>query len=68
MKFNLISMRVNLTNWELNYHVPKLLTATYLRETFLRKLKKYLNISIVWSAIRQESNNVALFFSSAPNC
>lgn len=40
---------------------------TDLRDTVLRKLKKYLKASIVLSAIKHDSNMVAVFFSF-PSC
>lgn len=40
---------------------------TDLRDTVLRKLKKYLKASIVLSAIKHDSNTVAVFFSF-PSC
>lgn len=40
-----------------------MIASTYLRDTLLRKLKKYLSVSMVLSFIRQESNSVADVFS-----
>lgn len=40
---------------------------TDLKDTVLRKLKKYLKAAIVLSAIKHDSNTVAVFFSF-PSC